>query len=83
MSANNGALTRRVESRATRISYAFGHLVAACNPEDPHHADSGEHAEEIFLELGFDEDGIEDLRTIAEEVAGNWEYTGFADREMW
>jgi len=71
-----------VQSRATKIVYAFGHLVASCNPQDPHHGDSGDLAYDCLRELGYDEDAIEDLRYVAEHVAGDWEYTGRAVEEF-
>ena len=60
------------------LTYAFGHMVSAFST-DAHAGDSGELADECFRDLGYDDKGIERLRAIAEDVAGNYEYTGKAD----
>lgn len=51
-----------------RIKYAFGHLVASLYPDDPHHADSGELAHEVFSELNLFSSEVELLEIVAEYV---------------
>jgi hypothetical protein len=59
-----------------QLFYAFGHLVASFNPEDPHHADSGDLARETLTELGLTEGDVAIIDGLAEHVAGNYRYTG-------
>ena len=68
-----------------RLAYAFGHLVASHTPDDPHHADSGDLADEELDALGLSLREKDLVEAIAEHVAGNYTYTGEAElalREM-
>lgn len=64
--------------RRQKLTYAFGHFVAAFGT-DAHAGDSGDLARDVLRELGLDERAIDDIAVLAEEVAGNYEYTGKAD----
>ena len=59
-----------------RIAYMFGHLTALFNPDDPHHADSGDLAADEMQAMGFT--GPERMLTeiLAEHVHGNYQWTG-------
>lgn len=63
----------------SKLIYAFGHLVASHNPEDPHHADSGDLADDVLRDMGLSEVEMDQIEAIAEHVAGNYRYTGDAE----
>ncbi len=68
----------RPEEQAVLL-YAFGHLVSSYNPEDAHHADSGELGEETLVTLGLTGESMEIVTVLAEHVAHNYEWTGEGD----
>jgi hypothetical protein len=72
-------MTTEPELKA-RLIYAFGHLVGSFNPEDPHHGDSADLADDVMNEIGLTDSEREVVRDLAEHVAGNYDYTGEADR---
>jgi hypothetical protein len=70
-----------------RLIYAFGHMVAEQNPDDPHGAASGELARETMIDLfdidmdalDVDDEGmlaIGVMLVLAEHVAQDYTYTG-------
>jgi len=59
-----------------RLVYMFGHLVASHNPDDVHHADSGDLADEIMDEMGLGPEERNRIEVLAEHVADNYRYTG-------
>ena len=70
--------SERLRLAVDRLTYAFGHLVSSFNPEDPHHADSGEEGTEVLASLGFTGETMEVVHALAEHVAGDYAYTGEA-----
>lgn len=64
-----------------RLIYGFGHLVSSCLIH-AHSGDSGDLAREVFAELGISKEAVDILECIAEEVAGNYQWTGAADAEV-
>lgn len=62
-----------------RVAYAFGHAVSSYST-DAYAGDSGDLAQEVVEELGFTPMTVELFWLIAEHVAGNYAYTGEADR---
>jgi hypothetical protein len=66
------------ESYEEVLIYTFGHLVAS-HGTDAHAADSGELAEDLMAEGDMESGQRIVLRTLAEHVAGNYQYTGEAE----
>ena len=61
-----------------RVLYAFGHLVGSYGT-DAHAADSGDEGQTVLRDEGLSDAEIEIVHIIAEDVAGNYRYTGEAD----
>lgn len=70
------------DGRRERIVYAFGHLVSGQERETAHSADSMDLARDVLDELGLTAGELDLVELLAEEVAGNYRYTGKADEVL-
>lgn len=61
------------------LTYAFGHMIGSF-ATDAHSGDSGDLAVDTLVEIGLSAEAREIVRILAEEVHGNYTYTGEADK---
>lgn len=65
------------EMRQRQLKYAFGHIVDGFGT-DAHAGDSAELGDEVLTDMGFTTAEKAIVHTLAEHVAGNYQYTGEA-----